>query len=327
MARFCTECGKEISAGMSFCTECGAKAPAEMPPKEPAQPVAASDSSNAQKSDNRFVRQQPAYTAPVTVAVSDESVKGTKYEPVSTGGFIGIILLMSIPVIGLILTVVWACGGCRKLTKRSFARAYLILMAVALVISLVLGLVFSSFAGALTGLGIGDIIGREGLLSGQKEKDEDSSSDILDILEGLGSKETSQLGEIADALEDIQGAEGIDGVLENIENENEKIQAQNSGWPKELRPYPGGKQVSVTTYRTEITETTPEDMFAYIEELKKDGYEYSDFYEFGFSEEDMKSINGWWGTNGKIYLGISYSEGTVTVDHTYELPDINDYFG
>lgn len=27
MAKFCTECGKEIADGVSFCTECGAKAP------------------------------------------------------------------------------------------------------------------------------------------------------------------------------------------------------------------------------------------------------------------------------------------------------------
>ncbi len=29
MAKFCTECGKEIAAGVAFCTECGAKAPAD----------------------------------------------------------------------------------------------------------------------------------------------------------------------------------------------------------------------------------------------------------------------------------------------------------
>ena len=29
MAKFCTECGKEIADGVAFCTECGAKAPAD----------------------------------------------------------------------------------------------------------------------------------------------------------------------------------------------------------------------------------------------------------------------------------------------------------
>ena len=62
---------------------------------------------------------------------------------------------------------------------------------------------------------------------------------------------------------------------------------------------------------------------AYIEDLKADGYQYQDFYDFGFSEEDMLALNGWWGTNGEIYLSLSFSEGKVTVDHTYELPDYN----
>ncbi len=29
MAKFCTECGKEIADGVAFCTECGTKAPAD----------------------------------------------------------------------------------------------------------------------------------------------------------------------------------------------------------------------------------------------------------------------------------------------------------
>ena len=29
MAKFCTECGKEIAQGVAFCTECGTKAPAD----------------------------------------------------------------------------------------------------------------------------------------------------------------------------------------------------------------------------------------------------------------------------------------------------------
>ena len=29
MTKFCTECGKEIAAGVAFCTECGTKAPAD----------------------------------------------------------------------------------------------------------------------------------------------------------------------------------------------------------------------------------------------------------------------------------------------------------
>ena len=34
MAKFCTECGKEIQNGVAFCTECGTKAPADPAPSE-----------------------------------------------------------------------------------------------------------------------------------------------------------------------------------------------------------------------------------------------------------------------------------------------------
>ena len=64
----------------------------------------------------------------------------------------------------------------------------------------------------------------------------------------------------------------------------------------------------------------------WIEELKKDGFEYQDFYDFGMSEEDMLGMNGWWAYDGNTYLSVSYSEGTVIVDHTKELPDLESYF-
>lgn len=44
---------------------------------------------------------------------------------------------MCIPVIGLIFIIVWTCGGCRKVNKKSFARATLITIAIGLVISVI----------------------------------------------------------------------------------------------------------------------------------------------------------------------------------------------
>ncbi len=66
---------------------------------------------------------------------------------------------------------------------------------------------------------------------------------------------------------------------------------------------------------------------AWIEDLKKDGFEYQDFYEFGMTEEDMLGVNGWWATDGEIYISLSYSDGTVIVDHMNELPDMSSLLG
>ena len=50
------------------------------------------------------------------------------------------IFLMSIPVVGFILMILWSCGVCRKLARRNLARAYLILLIVALVLAVVMAL-------------------------------------------------------------------------------------------------------------------------------------------------------------------------------------------
>lgn len=84
---------------------------------------------------------------------------------------------------------------------------------------------------------------------------------------------------------------------------------------------------SVETYRTEISGTSLETMREYIETLKNKGYEFQDFYDLGMSEQDMLGMNGWWGTNGNLYLSLSYYEGTVTIDHMTELPDLSSLLG
>ena len=56
-------------------------------------------------------------------------------------------------------------------------------------------------------------------------------------------------------------------------------------------------------------------------------YSYDDFYDFGMSEEDMLSFGGWWGTDGDLYVSLSYYDGVVTVDHLTELPDYSNLFG
>ena len=116
-------------------------------------------------------------------------------------------------------------------------------------------------------------------------------------------------------------------LIDGAQKANEDAETANNGWPKELREYPGGTATEIASYRTEISGTTKEEMLGYIEQLKADGYVYTDFYDFGLTEDDMLGMDGWWGTNGEIYLSLSYYEGTVTVDHTYELPNLEDYFG
>ena len=79
----------------------------------------------------------------------DTAVQGTKYEPVGIGGWIGVFLLMCLPVVNLILLIVWACGGATKQSLVNFARAFLILALIGLVIGVILAVAAGSVFGAV----------------------------------------------------------------------------------------------------------------------------------------------------------------------------------
>ena len=87
------------------------------------------------------------------------------------------------------------------------------------------------------------------------------------------------------------------------------------------------KEITELSKQQLKSKETKERIFKAAKEiLKKDGYEFQDFYDFGMTEEDMLSMNGWWATDGEIYLSVSYYDGLVTIDHTKELPDLSDLF-
>ena len=170
----CKKCGAKIQPGMKFCIECGEPVPAEAPaqaapveaPKQqaagyvpPQQPVQPRRPEAVNEAMNQQPEARPAaaayvapaapaggnYTysapvAPVVVQADQRPPKGSPYEPISSWGYVGISLLMSIPVIGLILTIVWACGGCTKINKRNYARSFLLIFLIALVITVILAI-------------------------------------------------------------------------------------------------------------------------------------------------------------------------------------------
>lgn len=111
---------------------------APVPPPPPPQPVYAA----------------PPVPPPVYAAPADPNAPlppGSKYEPITTGGYIGIMLLMMLPLINFILLLVWACGGCRKVNKTNFARAMLVVMLAGMVLSGIAFLIFGSISGSLFG--------------------------------------------------------------------------------------------------------------------------------------------------------------------------------
>jgi len=82
---------------------------------------------------------QPAEPAPP---------KGSRYAPVSTGAFFGVMLLMAIPVVNIILLVVWAVSKTNKISLRNYARAMLIWMIICVVASIAVAVVVGSLLAA-----------------------------------------------------------------------------------------------------------------------------------------------------------------------------------
>ena len=366
MAKFCTNCGASMPNDKNFCTECGMSVNTENsnvatdtssaapPPIQQTPPPVRQASSGYQApppAQQAAPAQQPVYQYTPVNAGETVTPKDSKYDPITTKGYIGIMLLMCIPVVGIVLTIIWACGGCKKINKRNLARASLIMMAVGFVISLILGFVIKAvFKKAVEAAGV-DVAAIESLMDDSKEEGNSSNTSgvlgLLGAIAGEGNdsnsnvtnsdiEELQELGNILESLEALSG-ENSDGstseeggswdeLIDGVVAINQEAEAANDGWPSSLRKYPGGTAKATASYRTEISDTTLEEMMTWIEDLRGDGYEFQDFYNFGMTEQDMLDMNGWWATDGKIYLSVSYYEGVVTIDHTKELPDLGGLF-
>ncbi len=118
---YCTRCGAQSPDGVGVCVNCGApfeqQAGQYAPPIPPMQPV------------QPMQPAQPNGKIPATMGA---------------WAYVGAIILMSLPVIGFILTIVWACGGCKNMNKANLARAYLLIAAICIVLCIVLCVIFGA---------------------------------------------------------------------------------------------------------------------------------------------------------------------------------------
>lgn len=71
-------------------------------------------------------------------------------KPMSFGDWIKTLLLQIIPIVNIILLFVWAFGSRTNLNKKNFSRAYLLLMAIVLVLYFVIFVLILSSSDLLT---------------------------------------------------------------------------------------------------------------------------------------------------------------------------------
>ena len=131
----CRRCNTEIG-NAPYCTVCGT--PAETQPAyQPAY---------QQPAYQQPGYQQPEYQQPQTIIQNNNIVQQEETAPItSIGSYIGWSLIPSIPLIGLILVIVFACDGKNK-NRANYFRALLIMSLIASVLILV---PFFIFGGAI----------------------------------------------------------------------------------------------------------------------------------------------------------------------------------
>ena len=292
----CNKCGASLADDTRFCTECGNKieeAPVGMKEVEAPQPAPA-PAPVPQPVYQQPVYQQPVYqqpvqpqpvVQPVQQAPKTDAKPEGKYALISTGGFIGITLLMCIPLLGQLLLIIWALGGCKKKQKTYYARACLILMIISIAFTALIGFA----AKKLINNFINNVKEELNIDNGDDEEDEKESSAVSSIL----------------------------GLVTGAGNQSS---GNSDGWPSDLPEPDAGEMKQVSDYRTEFHGTKKSDMTDYIEVLQDEGFEYEDFMDFGYTEDEMLDMNGWWGTDGEWYLSVSYDDGVITVDYTTDRP-------
>lgn len=123
----CENCGAELADGTRYCTNCGAEVAFNATQENVAENQ--QQTSYDQQAYN-YAPQQQYYPQPVMDP------------PLSVGQYIGMFLLMAIPIVNLVLVLVWAFGGSVNRNKKNYARAVLIVMLISIVLAIILVAIF-----------------------------------------------------------------------------------------------------------------------------------------------------------------------------------------
>ncbi|HUA64701.1 MAG TPA: hypothetical protein VME24_02565 [Alphaproteobacteria bacterium] len=69
-------------------------------------------------------------------------MSNSEYRAVSVGNWIITFIVVGIPLVNLIMLIIWALGGTPHPSKKTFAQAFLVLLAISFCISLLIALLW-----------------------------------------------------------------------------------------------------------------------------------------------------------------------------------------
>ncbi len=158
---YCRECGNKMEGNRRFCTDCAAPLDKEIDRGLRTRRVEEAISSPARQrlgpgmergmGEEEMVNEghegepltvktdsdsndEGAATNNMVVVRSRRALRG-RSAVVTTGGFVGILMLMLVPLVNLMALIIWAMGGCKKIMKQNFARAVLLMTLFGLVLA------------------------------------------------------------------------------------------------------------------------------------------------------------------------------------------------
>ena len=134
----CTICHNEIADNSNFCPHCGEKVI-----KKPEDTTTLCPTCHKPTNKNYqycvHCGNNIQKVAKPTAQIKTVSVLPPGYAPISAWGYAGYQLLFSIPIIGFIFLIVFACAH-DNINVRSFARSYFCILLIALIIFIFFGI-------------------------------------------------------------------------------------------------------------------------------------------------------------------------------------------
>lgn len=130
---FCENCGKQIPDDAVFCTNCGAKQTAKTAAVPTSQPVSQTAA--------------PKVERPVSYQQTTKAYEAVDH--ISMGQYLIMFLITAIPIAGIVMLFIWAFGSETGPNKKNFARAYLIMMAIAIGLSILISIVMGAIMASL----------------------------------------------------------------------------------------------------------------------------------------------------------------------------------
>lgn len=149
---YCKECGANITEGAAFCRQCGATVHNSTPAQEKTSWRAESQGRGERERQNNRHSRQPrtlymgygaenqGYDRYNSLPVKNYD-PSKDYTPIGMWGYFGYQILFAIPVIGFIMTLIFALGGTRNINLRNYARSTFCLFIILLVAVLLIVMV------------------------------------------------------------------------------------------------------------------------------------------------------------------------------------------